>query len=156
MATTSDTSVRREVVVNAPVERAFAVFTERFDTWWPRDFQIAERPAQVFVMEPRAGGRWYERAADGTECEWGEVLAWEPPSRLLLAWRISASWQYDPGLLTEVDVRFTDAGDGRTRVVLEHRGLEQYGAEAGRMTGTFGSDGGWSRVLAGYAAVVSR
>lgn len=155
MGTTSETTVRRAVTVAAPAERAFAVFTERFDAWWPRDFQIGEQPPEAFVLEPHVGGRWYERAADGAECEWGEVLVWEPPARLVLAWRIGADWRYHPDLLTEIEVRFTGSGDGRTRVELEHRLLDGYGGDAARMSGTFGSDGGWSRVLAGYVAATA-
>jgi uncharacterized protein YndB with AHSA1/START domain len=107
------------------------------------------------VIEPKAGGRWFEVGEDGNRCEWGEVLAWEPPTRLLLAWRIGTDWQYLPDLLTEVEVRFTPIDDRTTRVELEHRLLENMGeaAEAARVT--FESEHGWGAILAGYAKAAS-
>ena len=143
--------VRQSVVVDAPPERAFAVFTEGIGTWWPLDpYQIGEKPATTAVIEPREGGRWYERAADGTECPWGRVLAWEPPGRLVLTWEISCDWQPDPTAVSEVELRFAADGDGRTRVELEHRGLETYGERAQEMRDTFGSPGGWGGLLAKF------
>ena len=103
-------------------------------------------------MEPRAGGRWYERGEDGSECQWGRVLSWEPPARVVLAWQINAQWQYDPDFETEVEIKFIADGTG-TRVELEHRDLERYGEQAETMRATFDSDGGWNGLLAAFAGV---
>jgi uncharacterized protein YndB with AHSA1/START domain len=146
-------AVRRSIVVEAPQDRAFAVFTEGMTTWWPIDsYSIGSKPMAEAVVEPRAGGRWFERAADGTECDWGRVLAWEPPARVVLEWQISADWQPDPEIHTEVEVRFTAEGERRTRVDLEHRGLESFGGRAEQMRAVFGSDDGWNGLLGRFAA----
>jgi uncharacterized protein YndB with AHSA1/START domain len=92
----TDTLVRRSTSVGAPVERAFAVFTEQFHRWWPAEHHIGAGAPEVRVLEPGEGGRWFERAADGVECEWGRVLAWDPPRRLVLSWEINGRWQHDP------------------------------------------------------------
>jgi uncharacterized protein YndB with AHSA1/START domain len=149
-------AVRQSVVVAAPQERAFAVFTERMGSWWPlTTHTIGTKPAVDAVIEPRTGGRWYERSADGTECDWGRVLAWEPPDRLVLSWEVSCDWRHDTGLRTEVEVRFRRQGEDRTRVELEHRGLEAYGEQTDQMRGVFESDGGWPGLLARFAAAVA-
>jgi uncharacterized protein YndB with AHSA1/START domain len=145
-------AVRQSIVVQAPQERAFAVFTEGMGSWWPLDSHvIGEKPVADAVMEPRAGGRWFERSQSGSECDWGRVLAWEPPHRVVLAWEISPDWRYDPDIHTEVEVRFHAEGDGRTRVELEHRGLESFGERAQEMRGVFDSDGGWRMLLGRFA-----
>ena len=145
-------AVRRSVVVDAPPDRAFAVFTERMTAWWPLETHtIGSRPAAEAVIEPREGGRWFERAGDGTECDWGRVLAWDPPDRVVLSWEVSCDWQRDASIQTEVDVRFTAEDDRRTRVELEHRGLEAYAERAEEMRGIFDSDGGWRGLLARFA-----
>jgi uncharacterized protein YndB with AHSA1/START domain len=145
-------AVRQSVVVDAPPERAFELFTTRMTAWWPLDsHHIGAQPAAEAVIEPHAGGRWYERAADGTECDWGRVLAWEPPHRVLLAWEIGSDWRHDASIRTEVDVRFRAEADGRTRVELEHRGLEAYAERAEEMRGIFDADGGWRGLLARFA-----
>ena len=145
-------AVRQSIVVDASPERAFSVFTEGMTSWWPIDsHSIGDRPMAEAVIEPRSGGRWYERADDGSECDWGRVLAWDPPGRVVLAWQISADWKADPGIHTEIEVRFTPDGDGRTRVDLEHRGLESFGERAEEMRGIFGSDGGWNGLLRRFA-----
>src|SRR5689334_22534213 len=96
-------AVRQSVVVDAPRDRAFAVFTEDMSSWWPTEsYSIGAGPMAEAVIEPREGGRWFERSEDGTETEWGRVLAWEPPDRVVLAWQITAEWRYDPGLHTEI------------------------------------------------------
>jgi uncharacterized protein YndB with AHSA1/START domain len=145
-------AVRQSVVVDAPRERAFAVFTDGMTSWWPTDsHSIGSAPMAGAVIEPRPGGRWYERGEDGSECDWGRVLAWDPPERVVLAWQISADWKADPDIHTEVEVRFTTEDDGRTRVELEHRHLEAFGERAEQMRGVFGSDGGWRTLLARFA-----
>jgi uncharacterized protein YndB with AHSA1/START domain len=146
--------VRHAITVSASPERAFEVFTSDISRWWPPSHKIGAAPFKSAVIEPRAGGRWFEVGEDGSECQWGDVLAWEPPSRILLAWRIRADWQFDPALLTEVEVKFIPAGDGGTRVELEHRLLENMGEGAERARSTFESEHGWRGILERYRAAV--
>ena len=101
--------------------------------------------------EEKAGGRWYGVDVNGDEDEWGEVLAWDPPARVLLAWRIGADWKYHADLLTEVEARFTDLGDGRTQVDFEHRLLENVGEQAQALREQL--NGGWVGILDSFAAV---
>jgi len=146
-------AVRQSVVVGVPPERAFEVFTRDIGTWWPLEsYTLGAQPAVTAVIEPRSGGRWFERAADGSECPWGRVLAYEPPHRLVLSWEISCDWQPDASARSEIEIRFR-AQDGGTRVELEHRGLETYGDRAQQMRDTFGSPEGWGGLLAKFAAV---
>ena len=146
-------AVNRTLTVAAPPERAFAVFTEGIGTWWPlQPYSIGTEPAVDAVVEPREGGRWFERSASGTECDWGHVLVWDPPNRVVLTWEISCDWQPDANARSEVDVRFTSDGDGRTRVDLEHRGLETYAERAEEMRSIFGSDNGWGGLLKHFVA----
>lgn len=142
--------IRKEIDVDAPAERVFRIFTERFDLWWPPSHHIGQSALESITLEPREGGRWYERCADGTECQWGKVLAWQPPKRVLLAWQLDMQWQYDPALLTEVDVRFEALGPKATRVVLEHRNLDRFGeSEAARAArAAMGGEQGWTGMLA--------
>jgi len=151
-AQTADTAVRKSTLVHAPQAHAFTVFTERMSDWWPlQSHHIGSQPAQRAIVEPRAGGRWFERAADGSECDWGRVVTWEPPHRLVLSWDIGADWKSHPGLGTEVEVRFIADGPDTTRVELEHRHLERYADKAAEMRGIFESDGGWGMLLAAFA-----
>ena len=146
--------VRRSVTVEASVERAFEVFTAQFGRWWPRSHTIGRTPMQTARIEPKAGGRWYEIGEDGSECPWGDVLAWEPPSRILLAWRIGPDWRFDPKLLTEVEVRFVRVAAERTTVELEHRLLENMGDGAAAAQAAYDSEGGWSGILGGFVEAV--
>lgn len=139
--------VRKSLIVRADPSKAFAVFTGGMGRWWPASHSIGTSPLKEVVLEPRAGGRWAERGEDGSECEWGKVLAWEPPSRILLAWQIGADWKHDPDLVTEVEVTFTPHGEGETRVVLEHRLLERYGDKAEDVRTAISSEGGWQMLL---------
>jgi uncharacterized protein YndB with AHSA1/START domain len=146
IATPPAHTVRKIIHVATRPERAFRVFADRMHTWWPLvTHHIGKSAAETCVVEPFAGGRWYERAADGSECDWGRVLAYDPPRRLVLCWQISADFKHDADLLTEVEVLFIADGDG-TRVELEHR-LSNYGARAGEMTTILGGPGGWPGVL---------
>ena len=104
------------------------------------------------IIEPRVGGRWYERGDDGSTCDWGTVLSWEPYSRLVLSWDISADWQPDPGLKTEIELRFIAEGKDATRVELEHRKLDRYGARRDEMRRIFDTEGDWGRLLQAFAA----
>jgi uncharacterized protein YndB with AHSA1/START domain len=141
-------AVRKEIVVEAPQERAFRVFTEGIDRWWPKAHRIGKVEMQAAVLEPRVGGRWYERGTDGSECLWGKVLVYEPPRRLVLAWQINGQWQYDEAFSTEVEVRFTSEGPKRTRVELEHRDLERFGDAQEAVRQAFESPGGWTGLMA--------
>lgn len=146
--------VRRSVTVNADRLRAFEVFTASIGTWWPRTHTIGASPLSAAYIEPREGGRWYEVGEDGSECQWGDVLAWNPPERLVLAWRIGADWKYDPSLLTEVEVTFSVVEDEITKVSLEHRKLENYGAAAEASRSVFDSEQGWPGILARFEDAV--
>jgi uncharacterized protein YndB with AHSA1/START domain len=149
--------VQKSITVQAPVERAFAVFTERFDAWWPRTHHIGESDMATAILEQRQGGRWYEKGVDGSECDWGTVLAWEPPRRVVLSWQINGDWKYEPDLAksSELEVRFIPDGPERTRVELQHRALERHGPGAEQMRRDVGSDeGGWGGLLKLYAAAV--
>jgi uncharacterized protein YndB with AHSA1/START domain len=144
--------VRKRIRVNASPARAFEVFTKEMIRWWPRAHSINRSPMNAIVLEPRAGGRWLERGEDGSECPWGRVLAWEPVSRIVLAWQITPQWQYDPQLVTEVEVRFSPDGDG-TLVELEHR-LDGFGAAAEQMRQIFESPNAWTITLEQFAQAV--
>jgi uncharacterized protein YndB with AHSA1/START domain len=151
-ASTDPNSVRKVVVVQAPPVVAWRVFTERMGTWWPlANYKIGKAKAVDALIEPRVGGRWYERGEDGSTCNWGSVLLWEPPSRLLLSWDITADWQYDPDLKTELEVRFIPEGKDVTRVELEHRRLDRYGARRDEMRTIFDTTGDWGRLLQAFA-----
>lgn len=145
--------VRKQIVVDAPQERAFRVFTEGLDRWWPREYKIGKAPMAKAILEERAGGRWYEKGDDGSECEWGRVLTWEPPRKLVLAWQVSAQWQFDPGLVSEVEVTFTAQGPTQTLVELEHRNFEGYGDAAAATRDLMNQ--GWLGIMEGYKAVVA-
>jgi len=142
-------TVKKTVTVNATAEHAFAVFTSGFDTWWPRTHHVGKKPLQTAVIEPRVGGRCFGREADGTECRWATVTAWEPPRRLVLAWQLGPAFQFDPDLAhaSEVEVLFSPAADGKTRVDLEHRHFERHGQDADKLSGAVGGTGGWGTLL---------
>jgi uncharacterized protein YndB with AHSA1/START domain len=145
-------SVRKVVSVKAPPEVAWRVFTEKMGTWWPlAHYKIGKAHAVDAVIEPHVGGRWYERGDDGSTCDWGRVLSWDPPSRLVLSWDISADWQPDPTLKTELEVRFIADGENDTRVELEHRHLDRYGARRDEMRRIFDTEGDWGRLLTLFA-----
>ena len=145
--------VRKSIHVNAAPERAFKVFTGDMTRWWRPDHHIGAAPMKEVVLEPRVGGRWHEISTDGAECDWGKVLIWEPPHRVVLAWQLNGEWKYDPDFMTEVEVRFI-ADQAGTRVELEHRNIENYGKQADAMRASFDSPGGWNGALVAYAAVV--
>ena len=125
----NETSVRKEIVVEVPIERAFSVFTEDFDSIKPRDHNMLAVEIAETVFEAREGGRIYDRGVDGSECQWARVLAYEPPDRVVFSWDISPQWQIESNLekTSEVEVRFISETPERTRVELEHRNLERHG-----------------------------
>ena len=147
--------VRKSINVGASPEQAFKVFTDGIGRWWPKTHKIGQADLDRPVIEPRAGGRWYELDVDGSECELGKVAVWEPPSRLILIWQLTPEFTYDPDLITEVEVLFRPEGDG-TRVDLEHRDLERMGEKAEAMAETVGGPGGWPALLALFAEESAR
>jgi uncharacterized protein YndB with AHSA1/START domain len=157
MATPAEaTSVRNQVVVNAPVERAFAVFTEQMDRIKPREHNMLGVDIAETVFEQRVGGRIYDRGTDGSECEWATVLAYEPPDRVVFSWNISPHWQVEtnPDKRSEVEVRFIAEDQQRTRVQLEHRHLDRHGdGWEGARDGVAAPDG-WGLYLGRYADLV--
>jgi uncharacterized protein YndB with AHSA1/START domain len=147
--------VRRQVVVNAPVDQAFMAFTERFGDFKPAEHNLLGAPIAETVFEPRVGGHIYDRAVDGSECRWARILAYDPPARVVFSWDISPQWQVetDPELTSEVEVRFTAEGPDRTRVDLEHRHLDRHGPGWESVRDGVDNDQGWPLYLARYAAV---
>jgi uncharacterized protein YndB with AHSA1/START domain len=141
--------VRKTIRVRATPERAFDIFTAGMGRWWNRQYSINKSPIRDVVLEPTPGGRWFERGEDGSECQWGKVLAWEPPVRLLLAWQITPQWTFDPALVTEVEIRFIADGQG-TVVQLEHR-VDGYGSAAEDMFKLFDSPHAWMGLLERFA-----
>jgi uncharacterized protein YndB with AHSA1/START domain len=137
------------VQVKAPPVRAFEIFVSRMQDWWPAGHTVGKKPHVAIVTEPHVGGRWFERDAEGTETQWGKVLAWDPPSRLLLAWQLTSQWTFDPDFITEVEMTFAPVAGGGTLVTLEHRNLERFGADAEKHVASL--NGGWPTLLAGFA-----
>ena len=149
--------VRREIVVDAPIARAFAVFTERFGDFKPPEHNLLGAEIAETVFEPRAGGHIYDRAVDGSECHWARVLAFEPPDRVVFSWDISPYWQIesDPTHTSEVEVRFVAESPQRTRVELEHRNLERHGQGWEGVRDGVGDEQGWPLYLARYAHLLA-
>ena len=143
--------VRKTIEVKATLERAFDVFTASMGRWWAKSHSINSSPQEDVIIEPQPGGRWYERGVDGSECQWGHVIAWEPPHRILLAWQLNAEWRFDPDFFTELEIRFIPAADGKTRIELEHRNIERFGAKTDETRAALDSDGGWTGLLKAYA-----
>jgi Activator of Hsp90 ATPase homolog 1-like protein len=142
--------VRKQLVVKASQSRAFAVFTAGMSRWWPATHSILKSPLKEYVVEPREGGRWYAVGEDGSSCQTGYVIAWQPPRSLLLAWQINAEWQYDPNLVTEVEVNFITESTNTTRIELEHRYLERMGDKAAEVRNAIDSPGGWGAILESF------
>ncbi len=156
MTTDTNISVTKSVTVRAGRERAFTVFTEQFFTWWPASHHIGDAELADAVIEPKAGGRWYERGVDGSECDWGAVLAYEPPDRVLLSWHLQGDWTYDPdpARASEIEVRFVAEAADRTRVELAHRHIERH-ADPDEVVRGVESPSGWSGLLMAYAEQVT-
>ncbi|HEY4381012.1 MAG TPA: SRPBCC family protein [Acidobacteriaceae bacterium] len=146
--------VRKSVRVKAGVARAFRVFTDGMDSWWPRTHHIGSSPMKRVVVEGRVGGSIYTEQEDGTACPWGTVLAWEPPHRFVMAWQVSPEWKYEtnPARCSEVEVRFTPVDDGTTLVELEHRGFERHGGAYTAMREQVNKEGGWGGLLGMFHA----
>jgi uncharacterized protein YndB with AHSA1/START domain len=151
-------SVRLQIVVEAPIERAFRVFTEGFGSFKPREHNLLAVPIAETVFEPRVGGYLYDRGVDGSECRWARVLAYEPPNRVVFSWDISPQWQVetDRAKTSEVEVRFIAEAATRTRLELEHRNLERHGDGWENVRDGVAADQGWPLYLQRYAEQVAK
>lgn len=143
--------IRRTLRVRASQEKAFDTFVAGMGGWWIKGHSLLKSPQQDVLIEPRAGGRWYEIGEDGSEQDWGKVAQWSRPDRVVLIWQLDADFDYDPGFETTVEVRFIPDGD-HTIVEFEHRDLERYGERAAQVRGDYesGMDGGWGELLASF------
>ena len=144
-------AIRKQITVEVAQQRAFEVFTTQMGAWWNPDHHIGANPYADIVIEPHEGGGWYEVDTEGTRCPWGIVLAWEPPSRVLLNWQLNGQWTYDPEQLTELELRFTALSPSSTLVELEHRKLEGLGAGAADARVQFDDPAGWQGILHRFA-----
>ncbi len=154
--TQSDAAVvRREIVVNAPIDKAFTVFTDRFGDFKPPEHNMLQVPIAETVFEPKVGGNIVDRGADGSECRWARILAYEPPNRVVFSWDIGPTWQVesDPDRASEVEVTFTAETSERTRIELEHRHLDRHGPGWESVRDGVGHDQGWPLYLDRYAAL---
>ena len=145
--------MRASIVVYAPIERAFKVFTAEMTAWWPADHHIGQVDMVAAILEPRIGGRWYELGVDGSECEWGMVLAWDPPRHVAVSWHLDGDYRYDPDARrsSRIDVHFRSQPDGSTLVELVHSGLDHHGPTWQRLRD--GVSGGWIGLLRGFAGL---
>ena len=154
---TAATSVHCAIVVEAPIERAFRVFTEDFDRIKPREHNMLGVDIAETVFEPHAGGRIYDRGVDGSEFPWARVLACEPPDRIVFSWDLSPQWQLESDLekASEVELRFVAESAERTRIELEHRNLDRHGMGWENARDALGSDGGWPLYFQRYGALIA-
>lgn len=152
----SRTTIHHSVVVDAPVDHAFAVFTEDFGRFKPPEHNLLGSEIAETVFETHVGGSLYDRGVDGSECRWGRVLAYEPPHRVVVSWDISPTWQLetDPDRASEFEVRFIAEAPGRTRVELKHRHLERHGEGWETMRDGVDGDQGWPLYLRRYAVLL--
>jgi uncharacterized protein YndB with AHSA1/START domain len=153
----SETVLRKSVLVHAPLKHVFDVFTAKFDSWWPRTHHIGKVEPYTTILEPRVGGRWFERGADGSECDWGRVLEYSPPARVTVSWHLGSDYTFDPdpAKASRVEVSFHDQGNGTTRVELVHSLLDRHGIGWEKVRVSVGSPGGWPGIMDGFAATVS-
>jgi uncharacterized protein YndB with AHSA1/START domain len=158
MTQAADVVVRRQIVVNAPIDRAFTVFTERFGDIKPPEHNLLSAPIAETVFEPKVGGHIYDRAVDGSECRWARVLAYDPPDRVVFSWDISPQWRLEtePDNTSEVEVRFVAETPQRTRVELEHRHIDRHGPGWEAVRGGVGGDEGWPLYLDRFAALFAQ
>lgn len=157
MSPADDLVVRRQVIVDVPLDQAFALFVERFGDFKPKEHNLLGAEITETRFEPKVGGHIYDRAADGSECRWARVLAYDPPTRVMFSWDISPQWQLesDPGHASEVEIRFVAETPDRTRVELEHRNLDRHGPGWESVRDGVADDAGWPLYLDGYVKVVS-
>ena len=145
--------VKCSVDVKGTAARAFEIFSKSAGAWWPRGKTPASHPHVDLIIEPKEDGRWFERDAQGTETQWGKVIAWEPPRRLVLGWQLNHQFRFDPKVLTEVEILFEELPGGITRVSLEHRDLERLGTDAEALAGKIRS--GWPERMGNFAQYVA-
>jgi uncharacterized protein YndB with AHSA1/START domain len=145
--------VRKSIRVHVPIERAFSVFVEQMEAWWPPQHHIGANPFEAIFVEPRVGGRWYERDAAGSECDWGTVRAWDPPRLVTFSWHLGPGWKFNPDLAkaSDVAIRFTSEGDSTTLVELEHSGIERHGEGYEQLRDALDGPGAWVDTLAAFA-----
>ena len=141
--------VRKTIRVRANAARAFQVFTEGFDSWWPRSHHIGKLPMVRAVLDGRVGGRCYSIQSDGSECPWGRIVEWDPPRRFVMAWLIDGEWKYEPdsSRCSEVEVTFTPMPDNTTVVELEHRAFDRMISNGHKMRWGVSQEGGWGGLL---------
>jgi uncharacterized protein YndB with AHSA1/START domain len=146
-------SIQKSITVDAPVERAFDVFTQEMASWWPPEHHLLDAPLGEMVVEPRVGGDIYDVGTDGSTCRWARVLEYDPPSLFVFSWDINLQWEIETDLdrTSEVAVTFTAEGEARTRVDLEHRNLDHHGEGWEKMRAAVGSDDGWMVGLRRFA-----
>lgn len=148
-------AVRRTMTVPATAAQAFSIFTDKLATWWPPEYTWSQDVLDIIAIEPEEGGRCFERGPHGFECDWGRVLVWDPPHRLVFTWQISPRRepQPDPAQASEIEVRFVPAGAASTRVEFEHRGFSRHGEEGADYRAAMDSAEGWPYIPDRYAAV---
>jgi hypothetical protein len=145
----------RSVSVPLSQARTFELFTTRMTEFWPKEHSIGSTELAEVVLEPRYGGRWFERGVDGSECPWGRVASWDPPREVVLLWQIDAGWRFDPDFETEVEVTFTEDGPDRTRLELRHRNLQRYGDNTEQIRAIFDHPDGWTGTLTRFVDFVA-
>ena len=156
--TIEEAVVRKSIRVEAPIERAFFVFVEQMETWWPATHHIGDTPFEAIFVEPRAGGRWYERNIKGVQCDWGTVLKWDPPNLVCFSWHVgpgqdSPDWKFDGDMsrASEVEIRFTAQGPHTTLIELQHSKLERHGEGYQQLRALFDGPTAWEGILAEFA-----
>ena len=151
--TVEEAVVRKSIRVQSSIERAFSVFVEQMETWWPPDHHIGGKPFQSIIVEPRVGGRWYERDAEGRDCEWGTVRAWDPPRLVTFSWHLGPNWKFSADLAkaSDVAIRFTSEGPSATLIELEHSGIERHGDGYEQMRVALDGPNAWSLTLTEFA-----
>jgi uncharacterized protein YndB with AHSA1/START domain len=156
--TVEEAVVRKSVRVQVPIERAFSVFVEQMEKWWPATHHIGEKPFETIFVEPRVGGRWYERDVAGNLNDWGTVLAWDPPHRVTFSWHVGPGhdqpdWVCDPDVAkaSEVEIRFSAEGPATTLVELAHSKLERHGEGYQKLREIFDGPGAWQEILVLFA-----
>ena len=152
---TAAVEVVRSVTVPLSQARTFELFTARMTEFWPKEHSIGSSEIAEVIVEPRSGGRWFERGVDSCECQWGRVAAWDPPRKVVLLWQIRSDWKFDPEFETEVEVSFTNEATDRTRVDLAHRNLQRYGDDTEQMRSIFDQPNGWTGTLDGFAGLAN-
>ncbi len=156
--TVEEAVVRKSIRVQVPIEQAFSVFVEQMEIWWPAEHHIGEKPFASIIVEPRVGGRWYERDAEGRDCEWGTVRAWDPPRLVTFSWHLGPDWKYSADLAkaSDVAIRFMSDGSSGTLIELEHSGIERHGDGYEQLRVALDGPNAWTQTLAEFAKAAER